>query len=295
MTTCRPSTTTWVSDGLGMTFEEFFAKKKIDLTQLSAAKPMLYEEFREHYALMGEKSFDHTKKYWFNRLRKDYLLKAVGMPVERLQTVAVEAPKQALASSPAESRPEETSKPSATAPKGFKPRFRPNATDEAKPESQPLAMPPEAAPETPEIAPATKPMGFKPRFKAGMTGVAKPENTGTETPAPQPESPTTEKPAPPAPPTPTPETPEIAPATKPMGFKPRFKAGVTGVAKPESTKGETPAPQPESPPTEKPAPPAPPTPTPEASEPAPAAKPLGFKPRFKPGVTDVKKKDNPEE
>jgi len=55
-----------------MTFEEFFKKKKIDLAQLKAAEPVLFAEFEIHYAQMGEKSFDHTKKYWFNNLRRLY-------------------------------------------------------------------------------------------------------------------------------------------------------------------------------------------------------------------------------
>jgi hypothetical protein len=58
-----------------MTFEEFFIKKKIDLDALHKAEPALYEEFKLHYAEMGPKSFDHTKKYWFNNLRKLYHLK----------------------------------------------------------------------------------------------------------------------------------------------------------------------------------------------------------------------------
>lgn len=58
-----------------MTFEEFFRKKKIDLHTLRQEQEDLYEEFRIHYAVMGEKSFDHTKKYWFNKLRRLYPLR----------------------------------------------------------------------------------------------------------------------------------------------------------------------------------------------------------------------------
>ena len=57
-----------------MTFEEFFAKKKIDLEALKQADPGLYDECRSHYEQMGEKSFDHTKKYRFNKLRHAYPL-----------------------------------------------------------------------------------------------------------------------------------------------------------------------------------------------------------------------------
>lgn len=57
-----------------LTFEEFFQKKKINLVQFQVAEPALFAEFSKHYPLMGEKSFDHTKKYWFNILRRTYPL-----------------------------------------------------------------------------------------------------------------------------------------------------------------------------------------------------------------------------
>jgi hypothetical protein len=57
-----------------MTFEEFFQKKRIDLTRLQAGEPALFFEFKTHFEQMGEKSFDHTKKYWFNKLRLQYHL-----------------------------------------------------------------------------------------------------------------------------------------------------------------------------------------------------------------------------
>ena len=62
------------------TFADFFAKKKIDLSALQKAEPQLYDEFASHYALMGEKSFDHSKKFWFNKLRKSYHLVEVESP-----------------------------------------------------------------------------------------------------------------------------------------------------------------------------------------------------------------------
>lgn len=55
-----------------MVFEEFFKKKKIDLAALQAAEGSLFSEFKEHFEQMGEKSFDHTKKYWFNKLRRRF-------------------------------------------------------------------------------------------------------------------------------------------------------------------------------------------------------------------------------
>jgi len=52
-----------------MVFEEFFKKKRINLEALQKVEGSLYAEFKEHFDQMGEKSFDHTKKYWFNTLR----------------------------------------------------------------------------------------------------------------------------------------------------------------------------------------------------------------------------------
>ena len=63
-----------------MTFEEFFTKKKIDLEQLKQAEPNLFSEFKWHFELMGEKSFDYTKKFWFNKLRQIYHLIEVPKP-----------------------------------------------------------------------------------------------------------------------------------------------------------------------------------------------------------------------
>ncbi|HEY0245856.1 MAG TPA: hypothetical protein VGC01_09855, partial [Mucilaginibacter sp.] len=57
-----------------MTFEEFFKKKKIDLIALEKGEPALFSEFKAHYSQMGEKSFDHTKKYWFNKIRRQFQL-----------------------------------------------------------------------------------------------------------------------------------------------------------------------------------------------------------------------------
>ncbi|HEY4327957.1 MAG TPA: hypothetical protein VGN20_28495 [Mucilaginibacter sp.] len=57
-----------------MTFEEFFSKKRIDLLALNKAEPALFSEFKTHFHQMGEKSFDHTKKYWFNKIRRQFPL-----------------------------------------------------------------------------------------------------------------------------------------------------------------------------------------------------------------------------
>ncbi len=63
-----------------LTFEDFFLKKKIDLLKLQVAEPALFAAFSKHYPLMGEKSFDHAKKYWFNQLRRTYPLDEIVKP-----------------------------------------------------------------------------------------------------------------------------------------------------------------------------------------------------------------------
>src|SRR5690606_10386273 len=105
-----------------MTFEEFFIKKRIDLTQLQRARPDLYEEFRDHYAQMSERSFDHTKKYWFNRLRKDFLLEVVETPKTPI------GGEQAATAEDVEPPAVPTM---AAKPSGFKPRFKPNVVKPA--------------------------------------------------------------------------------------------------------------------------------------------------------------------
>jgi hypothetical protein len=176
-----------------MSFEEFFLKKKIDLIALAATKPDLFSEFKEHYALMGEKSFDHTKKYWFNQLRLSHKLseddevqlKATLYPAKEvipnqvLKTeVAVDAPvtkapgfkprfkapntvTQPIAKTVLEDPAEITGKPVTVT--GFKPRFKATSTP-VKQEEPELTIPVEKIKEEP-----VKPLGFKPRFKAGST------------------------------------------------------------------------------------------------------------------------------
>ncbi len=55
-----------------MTFEEFFAKKKIDLTKFQEAEPTLFEKLKSDYDQMGPKSFDHSKKFVFNIWRRRF-------------------------------------------------------------------------------------------------------------------------------------------------------------------------------------------------------------------------------
>jgi hypothetical protein len=138
-----------------MTFEAFFLKKKIDLVALRAAKSDLYAEFESHYAKMGEKSFDHTKKYWFNQLRKSH-------PLSEQDEIKLKAElfpakeNQKTPSEPSIETPNIT-----TATSGFKPRFKANPviqkTITEKEEINPTTT-------TETIKPTS---GFKPRFKAG--------------------------------------------------------------------------------------------------------------------------------
>jgi len=188
-----------------MIFEEFFKKKRIDLDALQKGMPELFSEFKTHYDQMGEKSFDHTKKYWFNKIRREYPL-AIEAKTEKVkidnplaeQTVTesliennAPAPKlgfvpkfKAAAPKPASTEAAEESKitdqPEATsAPKlGFKPKFK--AANMPKPE---VAGNPEENKTTdqPEATPAPK-LGFKPKFKpATPANVEQPaEQTSTE-------------------------------------------------------------------------------------------------------------------
>lgn len=238
-----------------MTFEEFFKKKKINLTLLKQGNGGLFSEFKEHFEAMGEKSFDHTKKYWFNSLRRLYPLppeiKAEKIVIENKlaeQTVAETLTAQIV----------ETEKKV-----GFTPRFKAGTT--AKPQNEiPAANVPEVKSENAqeEIAAGDdkSKVGFKPRFKAGVTA-KKPEEQSLEekgqTSAVQPAN----------------QTPVEADKHK-VGFKPRFKAGLT-TNKPD----EQPLAVPEEkiiglPPQQ------------DQEKPAETTKPsTGFKPRFKAGVT----------
>lgn len=274
-----------------MTFEEFFRKKRIDLVALQAAEPALFSEFKSHFDQMGEKSFDHTKKYWFNKLRLLYHLAAEQKP----EKVHIEnrLAEQTITESILE---EKMPAPSV----GFKPRFKPgmgskpaeassnvkdpepkdNAT--ATPEVNDAAAtgdqnPPfeqdkkamqaiadstprtsdDKAAEKPDNAPAAKPAGFKPRFNLKMT-----KGDGPQTKDFVPEDAEVKEPK---------AEEQDKPAPKPAGFTPRFKAGVTKpateAAKAEEAESEKPKAE-------------------SLGETSP--KPAGFTPRFKAGVTKLK-------
>jgi hypothetical protein len=255
-----------------MTFEEFFLKKKIDLGLFKKGKPDVFAEFVSHYEQMSEKSFDHTKKYWFNNLRiafplsekKEQKLKDAFKPITETiakkdtveqsvgdeQTIIAKSPVISdTKSTESDSPKSEISEVQLPKPTGFKPRFKggvvastPKAQEEKlkveKPESQEEGQPLK-----------TKPAGFKPRFKAGLTASA-PKSEGDE------KSEAIEKEI---------STEDKSTVSKPSGFKPRFKAGVTASIpkteneeKPEEVKSEN-----------------------SDEEQPEVTKPVGFKPRFK--------------
>ncbi len=183
-----------------MTFQEFFLKKKIDLEALQIDKPDLFMEFQEHYSLMGSKSFDHTKKYWFNNLRRDFPLSE-----EKENELKETFKPKEIIKSEISTQPEEIINETKPAT-GFKPRFKASVvikSDEKKEEALPIENP------SPTVI---KPPAFKPRFKAGATKSV--ENFEI----------IIEKETLPV---------EIAQEnlTKPAGFKPRFKAGTTNSTK----------------------------------------------------------------
>ena len=192
-----------------MTFEEFFKKKRIDLAAFQQGEPALFAEFKLHFEQMGEKSFDHTKKYWFNKLRRQFHL----APEEKPEKAKIE---NQLAE---QTITEELSELSTPAPKaGFTPRFKAAVKPvEDKPETPVAANP--AAAETEKLK-----VGFTPRFKAGVTKPTEP--VATENPEDKKE-----------------ETPVVEDKPK-VGFTPRFKAGVTTPAETaeisEGKKEETP-------------------------------------------------------
>jgi len=245
-----------------MEFEEFFKKKRIDLVALKQVQSALFSEFETHFIQMGEKSFDHTKKYWFNKLRREFPLAVEP----KLEKVKIDNPlaEQTIT----ESLIEET----APAPKlGFTPKFR--AASVPKPATEPSTE--EKASEDIPVAPAPK-LGFTPKFRAASPSKPATEPSTEEKPAeatntPAPKLGFTPKFKASAPPKPAteeasaekkPAEPVAAPAPK-LGFTPKFKA-----ATPPKPIDDTP-----------------PVTNPEESTPQPpaeeeASKPV-YKPRFK--------------
>ncbi|UZJ65360.1 hypothetical protein OKW96_03950 [Sphingobacterium sp. KU25419] len=260
-----------------MTFEEFFAKKKIDLTALQKADNSLYEEFKKHYVAMGAKSFDHTKKFWFNKLRKSYHLAETPIDKKEVQQAIVKEQQSVKA--------EVT-----TTATGFKPRFKaPTITKDIIPEETETSN--NRVEKTSESASdndvAAKPAGFKPRFKAGVTkpAIEAQNNIPTEQQAEGQADKTVAS-------IPTTETASTDLPTegssKPAGFKPRFKAGITKPA--TAAEDIIPTEQQAEGQADKTAASIPTTETAPADLPTEgSSKPAGFKPRFKAGITKQQK------
>lgn len=55
-----------------MSFEEFLISKKINIESFRLAEPERFELLASDFEAMGEKSFDHSKKFIFNKLRLKY-------------------------------------------------------------------------------------------------------------------------------------------------------------------------------------------------------------------------------
>jgi len=205
-----------------MDFEEFFKKKRIDLVALDKAEPALFSEFKTHFEKMGEKSFDHTKKYWFNKLRHQYHL----APEIKTEKPQIENP--LAEQTVTESLLESAATPPAAKP-GFVPRFK--AANIAKPpaaEAKPEVIPAppvventdtaKSTPETPAVPTSPKP-GFTPRFKAANMPkpVVSEDDKEEMSPTAVEENKVEEKPA-------EGESTPASPAPK-LGFTPKFRAG----------------------------------------------------------------------
>jgi hypothetical protein len=152
-----------------MTFEEFLIKKKIDPVQLQTKEQSFFSEFESHFLQMGEKSFDHSKKFWFNKLRRTYHLKEEPKPVNT-ETKIDKFPDFVQEKSRNEPINDQKS--------AYVPRFKATATQNTEPDAPPSYIPRfKAAIKTTEkiedtnqnIEPKSeekaKPV-YKPRFKA---------------------------------------------------------------------------------------------------------------------------------
>lgn len=145
-----------------MTFEEFFLKKRINLAILSEKEPELFSEFRLHYDLMGPKSFDHTKKYWFNELRRKYPAPKIEKVIEKAKTENATA----------------EIKEATMAKQGFKPMFKRPA-----PVAETTEKSPNKQVEQVDTPAENKPAAYQPKFKPSVTATKaeeKPADTGGE-------------------------------------------------------------------------------------------------------------------
>jgi hypothetical protein len=187
----------------------------------------LFSEFKDHFEQMGEKSFDHTKKYWFNKLRRRFPIPLevktekvhIANPLaEQTITESLIEPGTVATQEDKKEIPTEEPQPPTTetpAPKiGFKPRFnagmiKPKPVENETPAEKKEEVPAEDIQPPVAGTPVSK-MGFKPRFNAAMM---KPKPAESEEPV---EEKKEEVPA---------EEPSATEAPTPkLGFKPRFNA-----------------------------------------------------------------------
>jgi hypothetical protein len=163
-----------------MDFLEFLVKKKIDRVLFNNAQPELYQEFEREYAQMGPKSFDHSKKFLFNKLRRAYHLKAEPKPAkppppppelasqaESLESPTIEqklpyVPRFKSPAAPAAENPANE----APAKPAFKPRFKPSMVKQAgKPAAdEPVAEEKLVAEEKPKTEEEVPKSAYKPKF-----------------------------------------------------------------------------------------------------------------------------------
>lgn len=126
-----------------MTFEEFLIKKKIDAIQLKAKESAFFSEFESHFLQMGEKSFDYSKKFWFNKLRRAYHLKEEPKPVKEEPGTPAFVQKQSASHEINQEKPAyiprfkvnaaqkedlSTLKTESNSPPAYVPRFKPSLT-----------------------------------------------------------------------------------------------------------------------------------------------------------------------
>lgn len=220
-----------------MTFEDFLKKKKIDPVQLEMAERALFSEFESDFNKMGDKSFEYSKKFWFNKLRRAHPLKEETKPVKTEET----SPSK-TAAEPSKSEESIPAANASTNPKPlFKPRFKAQvpatgAEESADKKESPNPAPPPAfkprfraaspvikeEEKENEVKPegAVKPTGFKPRFKASAPPTAvksEPEET-VKTVAKKDQTEISEDSN-----TAHTETPEEKESTHKPAYKPRFK------------------------------------------------------------------------
>ncbi|RFZ81620.1 hypothetical protein DYU05_17480 [Mucilaginibacter terrenus] len=257
-----------------MTFEEFFNKKRIDLMALKAGEPVLFAEFREHFEQMGEKSFDHTKKYWFNKLRLQYHLAPELKPEKvhlenRLaeQTIVETLTENIPQSQDQKPQSDESPSPAAKA-SGFKPRFKaatPISTTNTSDLQHPVSK--ERATVTPEVNEAASTKDQSPEYQQEKEAM---QAAADETDRPADDTP----------------TPSARTGTKQPGFKPRFNMKMTSGDAPQTKKLEQTHPEDENPVIAS----EPTSPKLEKSE---APKPSGFKPRFNMKMAGAKPQQEP--